>query len=66
MDQDEKSGLYLSIRECKSLFKILKRDESRLSDDELFILHKIESALYSELSIKDIEELGRQDKLCRR
>ena len=55
MDSDE--GLLLSPEECKCLFRKLKKEESRLNDDELFILQKVEKMLYSKLSIKEIEEL---------
>jgi len=37
----------------------LKREEVKLSDDELFVLNRIEKMLYSKLSIKEIEELTR-------
>ena len=66
MCPDEKSGIFLNLTECKSLFRKLKKDEPKLTDDELLILHKIEKKLYSELTIWDIEELNKQDNICLR
>ena len=57
MDSEKEAGLLLSLQECKCLFRKFKKEESRLNDDELFILQKIEKMLYSGLSIKEIEEL---------
>ena len=57
MDNDKDSGLFLTLIECKCLFHKLKKEESRLNDDELFILQRVEKMLYSRLSIREIEEL---------
>ena len=47
----------LTMEECKCLFGRLKRDEETLSDEELYILKRLEKTMYSRLSIKEIEDL---------
>jgi hypothetical protein len=54
----EEAGLFLSLKECKCLYRKLKKEESRLSDDELCIFNRMEKMLYSKLSIKEIEDLS--------
>ena len=56
MDQNEK-GLLLNLEDCKCLFRILKKKETDLLNDELLILHRIEKLLYSSLSIREIDDL---------
>ena len=58
MDSERETGLFINLDECKCLFRKLKKEESKLNDNELFILQKIEKMLYSGLSIKEIEELA--------
>jgi hypothetical protein len=53
----QEADLLLNFKECKCLYRKLKTEESRLRDDELSILQRIEKTLYSRLSIKEIEEL---------
>jgi hypothetical protein len=54
----QEGSLLLHYKECKCLYRKLKTEESKLTDDELSILQKIEKMLYSRLSIKEIEELS--------
>ena len=51
-------GLFFDIQECKCLFRKLKAMESKLGDEDLFILNRIEKMLYSYLTIKEIKELA--------
>jgi len=57
MDPDKETGLYFSLEDCKHLFCRLKKEETFLTDEELCILHRIEKVLYSNLSIREIEDL---------
>ena len=54
---EKTEGLFLNLDECKCLFRKLKKEESRLDDDELFILQRVEKMLYSRLSISEIEAI---------
>ena len=47
----------LNLEECKLVFRKFKKDEAKLTDDELRILQRIEKMLYTKLSIKEIVEL---------
>jgi hypothetical protein len=49
---------FLSPEECKCLYRKFKKEESKLSDDELCIFNRMEKMLYSKLSIKEIEDLS--------
>ncbi|MDR0312471.1 MAG: hypothetical protein LBI14_02615 [Treponema sp.] len=51
-------SLLLNFKECKCLYRKLKPEESKLRDDELSILQRIEKMLYSRLSIREIEEIS--------
>ena len=53
----EETGLFLSMEECKYLFKRLKNEENNLGDEERGILRRLEKIFYSKLSIKEIEDL---------
>jgi hypothetical protein len=53
----QEASFSLNFKECKCMYRKLKLEESRLRDDELSILQRIEKTLYSRLSIKEIEEL---------
>jgi len=57
MTLDDETGVFLSLEDCKCIFKKLKRDEAKLSNDELAIFGRIEKVLFSKLSIREIEEL---------
>ena len=57
MEPDSKTGVFFNLDECKRLFHILKNEETGLSNDELLLLHRIEKFLYSNLSIKEIDDL---------
>ena len=53
----EEEGFCFSLKECKCIFRILKAMESKLNDEELYLLNKIEKLLYSRLTIKEINDL---------
>ena len=53
----EETGLFLSMEECKCVFKRLKKEENNLVDEERGILRRLEKIFYSKLSIKEIEDL---------
>ena len=53
----EETGLFLSMEECKCVFKRLKNEENNLVDEERGILQRLEKIFYSKLSIKEIEDL---------
>jgi hypothetical protein len=55
-------GLFLSLEECKCLYRRFKKEESKLSDDELCVFSRMEKMLYSRLSIKEIEDLSELHK----
>ena len=57
MDSHEKTGIFLSLEDCKYLFQKLKKEEYKLKDEERFILQRLEKTLYSRLSIREIEAL---------
>ena len=57
MDLHEETGLFLSLEDCKCLFRRLKKEESNLQDKERSILQRLEKILYSKLSIREIEDL---------
>jgi hypothetical protein len=57
MNSHEETGLFLSMEECKCLFKRLKREEPNLRDEERCILQRLEKLFYSKLSIREIEDL---------
>lgn len=57
MDSGDEMVFGLTMEECKCLFGRLKRDEETLSDEELYILKRLEKTMYSRLSIKEIEDL---------
>jgi hypothetical protein len=53
----EDKGLFLSMEECKCLFRRFKNEENNLVDEERGILRRLEKLFYSRLSIKEIEDL---------
>ena len=57
MTAQEETGLFFSLEDCKCLFRRLKREETYLSDEESYILKRLEKILYNKLSIKEIEDL---------
>ena len=58
MDSPAETGLFFSLEECKCLFRRLKAMESRLEDDELYLLNRIEKMLYTRLTVKEIRDLA--------
>ena len=57
MDPHEEAGLFFGLEDCKCLFRRLKKDEFKLSDEEQSILQRLEKMLYARLSIREIEDL---------
>jgi len=58
LDTLKEEGYCFSLKECKCIFRRLKAMESKLDDEELFLLNKIEKLLYSKLTIKEINDLA--------
>jgi hypothetical protein len=50
-------GLSLTLEDTKVLFTLLKTGEHALSGAERLVLSKIEDALYSRLSVDEVEVL---------
>ena len=57
MDPHEEAGLFFNLEDCKCLFRRLKKNEFNLSDEEHYILTRLEKMLYDKLSIREIEDL---------
>jgi hypothetical protein len=54
----QEAGLFLSLKECKCLYRRLNKEEAKLGDDELRVFSRMEKMLYSRLCISEIEELS--------
>jgi len=57
MDNNENTGLYLSLNDCAVIYPRFKGSESFLSEGERMVLLKIEKILYESFSIREIEDL---------
>jgi hypothetical protein len=57
MDKPGEPGIFLSIRELRTVFPWLKKNEAALSPPEQQILRKFEQTLYEYLSVREMENL---------